>query len=92
MSASFVVLEVLVARQMADEVCRRSAAPLATFGLVSCGWDTCFTDTFLTFAHFRPRESAAVCGVQVSTSYVLLYEATARTRRTLYCLYCFLDT
>ncbi|KAH7942496.1 hypothetical protein HPB49_024650 [Dermacentor silvarum] len=91
LTASFVAymwgaaLGALVAGQMADKVGRRPAALVAMFGLLSCGLGTCFADTLPTFAVLRFGVSASVCGVQVTT-YVLLFEATARARRTLYCV------
>ncbi|KAL3213956.1 hypothetical protein MRX96_007354 [Rhipicephalus microplus] len=45
----------------------------------------CFTDTFLTFAALRFGVAAFVCGLQLTT-YLVLFEVTARTRRTLYCV------
>ncbi|KAL1435034.1 hypothetical protein MTO96_001582 [Rhipicephalus appendiculatus] len=78
-------LGALVAGHAADKVGRRPATLVATFGLLGCGMGVCFADTFLTFAALRFGVAAFVCGVQVTT-YVILFEVTARARRTLYCI------
>ncbi|XP_077522955.1 solute carrier family 22 member 12-like [Amblyomma americanum] len=89
-SASFVfymggaMLGTLAAGRMADKVGRRPAVLVAVFGLLSCGLGVCFANTFTAFSLLRFGVSASACGVQ-ATTYVLLFEVTARPSRALYC-------
>ncbi|KAH8028222.1 hypothetical protein HPB51_014177 [Rhipicephalus microplus] len=77
--------ESLVTGQVTDKVGRLQVTLITTFGLLGCLMGVCFTDTFLTFAALRFGVAAFVCGLQLTT-YLVLSEVTARTRRTLCCV------
>ncbi|KAL3213954.1 hypothetical protein MRX96_007353 [Rhipicephalus microplus] len=78
-------LESLVTGHVTDKMGRLQVTLITTFSLLGCRMGACFTDTFLTFAALRFGVAAFVCGLQL-TSYLVLFEVTARTRRTLYCV------